>query len=63
MLQIGANSGVYNQLGIDLTFNLDGFSADISTSRNASQTLEQMDKFKELLVQKRSTVGAQHNRL
>ena len=63
MLQIGANSGVYNQLGIDLTFNMDGFGADISTSENASQTLEKMDKFKELLVQKRSHVGAQRNRL
>ena len=63
MLQVGANSGVYNQLGIDLTFNMDGFGADILTSENASQTLEKMDKFKELLVQKRSHVGAQRNRL
>ena len=63
MLQVGANSGVYNQMGIDLTFDMNGFSADISTVENASQTLEQMDKFKELLVDKRSHVGAQRNRL
>jgi len=63
LLQIGANSGAYNQLGIDLTFDLKEFESDISTSSNASKTLEAMDKLKELLVQKRSTVGAQRNRL
>ena len=63
LLQIGANSGAYNQLGIDLTFDLEEFESDISTSSNASKTLEAMDKLKELLTQKRSTVGAQRNRL
>ena len=63
MLQIGANSNSYNQLGIDLTFTLDEFTSDVSTSENASKTLDAMDKLKELLVQKRSTVGAQRNRL
>ena len=63
MLQIGVNSGVYNQLGVDLTFDISGFGADISTDENASQTLEKMDKFKEMLVRKRATVGAQRNRL
>ena len=63
LLQVGANSGAYNQLGIDLTFDLDEFTSDVSTSSNASKTLESMDKLKELLVQKCSTVGAQRNRL
>ena len=63
LLQIGANSGGFNQLGIDLTFDLDEFDSDVTTSPNASKTLEAMDKLKDLLVEKRSTVGAQRNRL
>ena len=62
-LQIGANSGRDNQMDIDLAFDLDGFSADITSADKAAETLEKVDALKELLSAKRSEAGAQRNRL
>ena len=62
-LQIGANSGRDNQMDIDLAFDLDDFSADVTSVDKAAETLEKVDALKKLLSDKRSEAGAQRNRL
>ena len=62
-LQIGQDAGENNAITFDLGFDLDLFSANITSSNDARRTLQKCDELINTINSKRSQIGSNLNRI